>query len=183
MANDLRFALRTLRRAPGFAAIAILFLALGIGAHTAIVSLLYQVALREVPVRDPHSLVELESDSFNIGWTRRDNNGGIFSYPMYRELSDRNQSFSGVMARSSFASTLAFAFGPLAGILAAAGLYGVVSYAVEWRTREFGIRLVLGAVPATVLALVTRAVAALVGVGLAVGLPGRIEPVQAIRHE
>jgi putative ABC transport system permease protein len=107
MRNDLRFALRTLRRTPGFTAIAILSLALAIGANTAIFSLLYQVALRSIPVRDPHSLVELESDSLNIGWTRRDNNGGIFSYPMYRALRDRNRVFSGVVARSAFASTLA----------------------------------------------------------------------------
>jgi predicted permease len=108
MGNDLRFALRTLRRAPGFAAIAILSLALGIGANTAIFSLLYQVALRSIPVRDPHTLVELESDSYNVGWTRRDNNGGIFSYPMYRALRDHSQVFSGVVARTSFASTLAW---------------------------------------------------------------------------
>jgi predicted permease len=108
MGNDLRFALRTLRRAPAFAAIAILSLALGIGANTAIFSLLYQVALRQIPVRDPKTLVELESDSYNIGWTRRDNNGGIFSYPMYKALRDRNDVFSGVIARTSFASTLAW---------------------------------------------------------------------------
>jgi predicted permease len=104
----MRYALRTLRRSPGFAAIAILSLALGIGANTAIFSLLYQVALRSIPVRDPKSLVELESDSFNIGWTRRDNNGGIFSYPMYQALRDRNDVFNGVVARSSFAATLAW---------------------------------------------------------------------------
>jgi hypothetical protein len=57
MLNDLRFALRTLRRSPGFTLVAILSLALGIGANTAIFSLLYQVVLRSVPVRDPQSLV------------------------------------------------------------------------------------------------------------------------------
>src|SRR5947209_8463863 len=108
MGNDLRFALRTLRRAPGFAVIAILSLALGIGANTAIFSLLYQVALRSVPVKDPKTLVELESNSFNNGWTYRDNNGGVFSYPMYRALSEHSEVFSGLLARSAFASTIAW---------------------------------------------------------------------------
>jgi hypothetical protein len=84
----MRVALRSLRRSPGFAAVAVLSLALGIGANSAIFSLLYQVALRSIPVRDPHSLVELESTNYNIGWTYKDNNGGVFYYPMYRALRD-----------------------------------------------------------------------------------------------
>ena len=62
MGNDVRFALRTLRRAPGFTVVAVLSLALGIGANTAIFSLLYQIAMRSLPVRDPASLVQLETD-------------------------------------------------------------------------------------------------------------------------
>jgi len=108
MWNDLRFAARTLRRSPGLTLVAVLSLALGIGANTAIFSLLYQVLLRSVPVKDPASLVLLQSDDFNHGWTRKDNNNTVFSYPMYRELRDRNQAFRGLMARSSFSATVAY---------------------------------------------------------------------------
>jgi predicted permease len=108
MWNDVRFALRTLRRSPGFTIVAVLSLALGIGANTAIFSLLYQVAMRTLPVRDPASLVQLETDPYNFGWTRRDNNASVFSYPMYRTLRDGNPVFSGLVARSGFQATLAY---------------------------------------------------------------------------
>ncbi len=107
MWNDFRFALRTLGRAPAFTAVAVLSLALGIGANAAIFSLLYQVVLRSVPVKDPAELVALQSDDYNPGWTRRDNNqGSVFSYPMYQALRDHNQAFTGLIARASFPATL-----------------------------------------------------------------------------
>ncbi|MGC9946213.1 MAG: ABC transporter permease [Bryobacteraceae bacterium] len=106
MWNDLRFALRTLRRSPGFTVLAVLSLALGIGANTAIFSLLYQVVLRAVPVKDPGSLYSLESDDNNYGTTRRDNNLSVFSYPMYKALRDHNEVFSGLVARVSYPATL-----------------------------------------------------------------------------
>jgi predicted permease len=108
MWNDLRFTLRTLRRSPGFTLLAVLSLALGIGANTAIFSLLYQVVLRSLPVKDPAALVSLESNDYQVGWTRHDQNQTEFSYPMYRVLRDRNQVFRGLLARVSFASTLSY---------------------------------------------------------------------------
>src|SRR5579864_4742678 len=108
MWNDLRFAWRTLGRAPGFTAVAVMSLALGIGANTSIFSLLYQVVLRSVPVKDPKALVALESDDYSYGFTRRDNNQSVYSYPMYQALRDHNQAFSGLIARSSFPATLAY---------------------------------------------------------------------------
>jgi predicted permease len=108
MWKDVRFALRTLRRSPGFTLLAVLSLALGIGATTAIFSLVYQVVLRSLPVHDPGSLVSLESDDYNIGWTRRDNNETVFSYPMYRTLRDGNRVFTGLIARAAFPATLAY---------------------------------------------------------------------------
>jgi predicted permease len=99
--HDLRYALRQLRRSPGFALAAILTLALGIGANTAIFSLLDQALLRSLPVREPRQLVILEGTG--TAWEgHASSHGGdreaYFSYPMYRDLRDRNQAFNGLIA-------------------------------------------------------------------------------------
>jgi ABC-type antimicrobial peptide transport system permease subunit len=72
------------------------------------------------------------------------------------------------------AATLAAAFGVLATILAAIGLYGVMAFLVARRTREIGIRIALGAVTGNVLWLVLREVLLLVGLGVAIGLPAAL---------
>ena len=58
LSNDLRYALRLMRRDPGFTAVAVLSLAFGIGANTAIYSLFYTIMLRQLPVAHPEQLVE-----------------------------------------------------------------------------------------------------------------------------
>jgi FtsX-like permease family len=99
IAQDFRYALRQLGKAPGFAAVAIVTLALGIGANTAIFSLLDQALLRTLPVKDSDRLVILESHgSFNGHTSSRIDENFSFSYPMYRDLRDHNSVFSGLIA-------------------------------------------------------------------------------------
>src|ERR1039458_9475460 len=97
--QDVRYALRQLGKAPGFAAVAIITLALGIGANTAIFSLLDQALLRTLPVKDADRLVILQSlGSFNGHTSSRTDENFSFSYPMYRDLRDGNSVFSGLIA-------------------------------------------------------------------------------------
>jgi len=100
MGNDLRYALRTLWRSPLFTTVAVLSLALGIGANTSIFSLLDQVLYRSLPVHDPRSLVVFHVDDHSSGTSMSDNDQTVFSYPMYRDLRDGGSVFSGVIARA-----------------------------------------------------------------------------------
>jgi putative ABC transport system permease protein len=94
--QDLRYAWRTLRQHPGFTLVATLSLALGIGANTAVFSLLDALLLRDLPVASPDELVALgdpsRTGSFSSGSVRAD----LFSVPMYRALRDGNEVFSGL---------------------------------------------------------------------------------------
>src|SRR5260370_954478 len=90
--RDVRHALRGMRRAPTFTSIAVLSLALGIGANTAIFSLIDAVMLRLLPVERPEELV-----AFSIP-SGRGSYG--FSYPLFEALRDHNQTLSGMFAVS-----------------------------------------------------------------------------------
>jgi len=100
LAQDARYALRMLHRNPGFTAVVLLTLALGIGANAAIFSLMDAVLLSRLPVRNPEELVlvrTLDPDGdFNDS----------FSYPMYRDLRDRNSAFTGIIARGGLQMNL-----------------------------------------------------------------------------
>ena len=101
--QDIRYALRQLRKAPVFAITAILTLALGVGANTAIFSLLDQALLRSLPVREPNRLVILEGTG--KAWEGHASSWGgdpeaYFSYPMYKDLRDQNKAFEGLVSTS-----------------------------------------------------------------------------------
>src|SRR5689334_20562872 len=97
--QDIRYAWRQLIKSPGFDAVAIITLALGIGANTAIFGLLDQALLRSLPVKEPAQLVILKFyGSFNGHTRSRTDDKFYFSYPMYRDLRDRNSVFNGLIA-------------------------------------------------------------------------------------
>ena len=87
---DGRQAIRVLKHNPGFATVAILSLALGIGANTAIFTLINTVLLRSLPVHDPERLVVFALNP--------DKPQAFFNYPSYEYIRDHNKSFSGVIA-------------------------------------------------------------------------------------
>ncbi len=108
MWKDFVYSLRSLRRSPLFTAAAVASLALGIGANTAIFSLLDQVVLRSLPVRDPESLVVIHTDYQAQGSASSDNNESVFSYPLYRDLRASDAAFSGILARGAAGVRLAW---------------------------------------------------------------------------
>src|ERR1039458_9171542 len=91
--KDLLYGVRALRRSPVFTTAAVLSLALGIGANTAIFSLLYQVVLRSLPIADPERLVAVHGSYSGPGdssssWST--NSESVFPYPFYLDLRDRD---------------------------------------------------------------------------------------------
>src|SRR5579863_10057032 len=93
LAHDIRYAFRLLRQSPVFTAVGVCSLALGIGANTAIFTLINAVLLRWLPVKNPQELVVLARNPSHP------NNS--FNYPDYRFIRDHNQSYSGVLAFSN----------------------------------------------------------------------------------
>jgi MacB-like periplasmic core domain/FtsX-like permease family len=98
--QDTRYAFRTILRSPGLTAVALLSLALGIGANTAIFSLMDAVLLKSLPVHDPQPLV-LFGNGLDEGISDGFPNPYLFSYPFYRQMQKQNQVFSDVAAAFS----------------------------------------------------------------------------------
>jgi len=104
--QDLRYALRQLRRSPGFTTVAVLSLGLGIGGTAAIFSAMERVLLRPLPVPEADRLVNLSAPGPKPGWTSCNMAGGcehVFSYPMFRDLEERTGDlFTGIGAHFAF---------------------------------------------------------------------------------
>jgi ABC-type antimicrobial peptide transport system permease subunit len=138
---SLKLAFRALFKTPFVTAIAVLSLALGIGANAAIFSLFDQIRLQSLPVQDLKTLDQQARE---------------------RVFLDR------------MISTLTAAFGALATLLAAIGLYGVLAYTVAQRTREIGLRMALGAAGGKVRGMVLKQVGIMILIGGAVGIAGAL---------
>src|SRR5256714_13090864 len=90
MIKDIRYAIRGLVKRPGFVAIAVITLALGIGANTSIFSLVNTVLLRSLPVDRPNEIVA-------VAVRGKDDSMSAFSYPNYKDFRDRNDVLSGLL--------------------------------------------------------------------------------------
>jgi len=104
MVSDIRYACRTLRQSPAFVAVAVLSIALGVGANTAIFTLVDQVLLRQLPVTRPEELVLLTARGTQYGsaWGE----GNELSYPRYEDLRDHNDVFAGMFCRFAIGLSL-----------------------------------------------------------------------------
>ena len=96
--QDVRYAFRMLAKSPAFTTVAVLTLALGIGANTAIFTLINAVILKMLPVRDVERLVVLGDPTLAHSRSHGTPQNDMFSYPLYREFRDHNDVFEGVLA-------------------------------------------------------------------------------------
>jgi predicted permease len=105
LTQDIRYALRQLRSAPGFTLTAVLTLALGIGATTAIFTLVYQVMLRNIPVEHPEQLYKLGKENECCVTGGVPDQWNLFNYDLYRDLRDRTPGIDGMAAVQAGATT------------------------------------------------------------------------------
>ena len=128
---SLKLALRTLTKTPFVTAVAILSLALGIGANAAIFSLFDQMLLRSLPVQEPDRLVNLAAPGPMFGSTSCNQAGDcdvIFSYPMFKDLEAVEGTFAGIAAHRLFGANLAHASQTIdgQGVLVSGSYFGVL---------------------------------------------------------
>jgi putative ABC transport system permease protein len=128
----IRYALRSLGRAPLLSLVVVLSLGLGIGANTAIFSLLHQVVLSSLPVEKPEELVLATAPGeFKDGRSATNNSGGmdyVFSYPMFREMEKQAKSVAGLAGFRDVGANLAFGTQTVSGgiVLASGGYFPVL---------------------------------------------------------
>jgi predicted permease len=98
---DLRYGMRQLFRTPGFTIVAVITLALGIGANTAVFTLVYGIMLKQLPVSHPEQLYRVgEGESYCCEWGGLQGSWGTFDYPFYKHLRDTDDSFQQIAAFS-----------------------------------------------------------------------------------
>ncbi len=105
-AQDVRFGLRMLRKNPGFATVAVLTLALGIGANTAIFSVVKAVLLNALPYRQPQELMQMAAGG------PRDKNPSTVSYDLVQDWKERSHSFQSIAVFGNWAPTITGDFHP-----------------------------------------------------------------------
>ena len=109
--QDVRWAIRGLRRSPGFSFIVVLTLALGSGANVAILSIFNQALIRELPVPSPDQLVNLSSPGPRPGGVSTSFSAGpdtVFSYPLFRDIERAQTVFTGLAAHRDFLASVAY---------------------------------------------------------------------------
>lgn len=127
--TDVRYGLRTLRRSPGFAVVAILTLTIGIGVNTSVFSLIYALAIRPLPLKDASSLASVYQESRATGQHPRGIEGApsYVSYPEYANYRDGNHVFSGLAAYAEATVSLSSATSEsLHGLLASCNYFDVL---------------------------------------------------------
>src|ERR1700752_2256391 len=108
---NLKLAVRTLLKSPFVTIVAVVSLALGIGANTAIFSLFHQLILRSLPVQDPSRLVNIAAPGPKPGSQSCSQAGDcdvVLSYPMYRDLERVQTTFTGIAAHRLFGANLSY---------------------------------------------------------------------------
>src|SRR5262245_55061548 len=123
--GTLFYAVRTLKKTPGFSVMTILILAFGIGAHTAMFSLVQAVLLRALPCQSPHELV--------WAWSMRPDNRGPFNVPDFIDYRDRNRTLASIAAFAEVSANLTGQGEPirLQGLQVSANLFRLLGTTAE----------------------------------------------------
>jgi predicted permease len=125
--QDVRYGLRMLMKSPGFTGVAILSLGLGIGANTAIFTLINNVMLKSLPVRDPEQLVSFGKAEGGGILAGLEGPIDIFSYDFYRRIENQYDAFSGLCALGSFSARVGVRSGASSAQPASQGTVQLVS--------------------------------------------------------